>query len=113
LRKTTGELWVIKQPNKALSNIVFSSHVRREHMLECHDRKNHEDKTTESVLDGLLYAHECALLVNFCIHDTKKISVDALGTLRNTGIHALVNTKCGTSWVTSGTKFEYGDSSLK
>jgi hypothetical protein len=82
-------------------------------MLEYHDRKDRERKTTGSVLDGLVYAHECALLVNFHIHNTKEIPMDALGTLRNTGIHALVSPKCGTSWITPGTKFEFGDSSLK
>jgi hypothetical protein len=34
--------------------------------------KDHEDKTSGSVLHGLVYSHECALLVNFCIHDAKK-----------------------------------------
>jgi hypothetical protein len=48
-----------------------------------------------SVLHGLVYAHECALLVSFHIHDTKKIPMDALGTLRNTRIHASVSLKCG------------------
>jgi hypothetical protein len=82
-------------------------------MLGCRDRKDHEGKTTGSVLDGLVYAHECALLLNFRIHDMKKIPMDALGTLRNTGINALLSPKCGTSWVTPGTKFESRDSSLK
>jgi hypothetical protein len=74
-------------------------------MLECRDRKDLEGKTLGSVLHGLVFAHECALLVNFCIHDTKKILVDALGTLRNTGIHALIIPKCGTTWITLGTEF--------
>jgi hypothetical protein len=64
-------------------------------MLECRGRKDHEGKTSGSVLHGLVYAYEYALLVNFCIHDTKKILVDALGILRNTGIHAFVSPKCG------------------
>jgi hypothetical protein len=51
--------------------------------------KDHEGKTSGSVMHGLVYAHECTLLVNFCIHDAKKILVDALGTLRNTGIRSL------------------------
>jgi hypothetical protein len=34
--------------------------------------KDYEDKTSGSVLHGLVYAHECALLVNFRIHDAKK-----------------------------------------
>jgi hypothetical protein len=34
--------------------------------------KNYEGKTSGSVLHGLVYAHKCALLVNFCIQDAKK-----------------------------------------
>jgi hypothetical protein len=34
--------------------------------------KDHKGKTSGSVLHGLVYAHECALLVNFHIHDAKK-----------------------------------------
>jgi hypothetical protein len=64
-------------------------------MLECHGRKYHEGKTSGSILHGLVYAHECALLVRLCIHDMKKILVDTLGTLRNTRIHAFVSPKCG------------------
>jgi hypothetical protein len=64
-------------------------------MLECHGRKDHEGKTSGSVLHDLVYTHECALLENFHIHVTKKILVDALGTLRNTGILAFVGPKCG------------------
>jgi hypothetical protein len=43
---------------------------RRDKKLECHDY--HEGKTSGSILHGLVYAHECALLVNFCIHNAKK-----------------------------------------
>jgi hypothetical protein len=64
-------------------------------MIECHDHKDREVKTSGSILHGLVYAHEGPLLVNLCIHDTRKILVDALGTLRNTGIHASVSPKCG------------------
>jgi hypothetical protein len=86
---------------------------RISNMSECRGRKDYEGKTSRSVLHGLVFAHECALLANLRIHDTKKIPVDALGTLRNTRIHALVSPKSGTSWITPGTKFESGDSSLK
>jgi hypothetical protein len=58
-------------------------------------RKDHEGKTSGSILHGLVYAHECALLVNFRINDTKKIPMDALGILRNTWMHAFVCPKCG------------------
>jgi hypothetical protein len=44
----------------------------RDKKLECHDRKDHEGKTSGSILHVLVYAHECALLVNFRIHDAKK-----------------------------------------
>jgi hypothetical protein len=49
----------------------------------------HEGKTPGSVLCGLVYAHGCALLVCIRVYDAKKILVDALGTLRTTGIHSL------------------------
>jgi hypothetical protein len=48
-----------------------------------------EGKTPGSVLCGLVYAHGCALLVCIRVYDAKKILVDALGTLRITGIHSL------------------------
>jgi hypothetical protein len=59
----------------------------------CHRDQNsnavihHEGKTPGSVLCGPVYAHGCALLVCICVYDAKKILVDALGTLRTTGIH--------------------------
>jgi hypothetical protein len=49
----------------------------------------HKGKTPGSILCGLVYAHGCALLVCICVYDAKKILVDALGTLRTTGIHSL------------------------
>jgi hypothetical protein len=51
--------------------------------------KDHEGKTPGSVLCGLVYAPECALLVTFSVYDAKKIPVDALGTLRTTGTLSL------------------------
>jgi hypothetical protein len=44
----------------------------RDNKLECRGRKDHEGKTSGSVLHGLVYEHEYALLVNFRIHDAKK-----------------------------------------
>jgi hypothetical protein len=49
----------------------------------------HEGKTPGSVLCGPVYAHGCALLVCICVYEANKILVDALGTLRTTGIHCL------------------------
>jgi hypothetical protein len=51
--------------------------------------EDHEGKTPGSILCGLVYAPECALLETFCVYDAKKILVDALGTLRTTGILSL------------------------
>jgi hypothetical protein len=48
-----------------------------------------EGKTPGSVLCGPVYAHGCALLVCIRVYDAKKILVDALCTLRITGIHSL------------------------
>jgi hypothetical protein len=51
--------------------------------------KDHEGKTPGSVMCGLVYTLECALLVTFRFYDAKKILMDALGTLRNTGTLSL------------------------
>jgi hypothetical protein len=51
--------------------------------------KDHEGKTPGSILCGLVYAPECALLVTFHVYNMKKILVDALGTLRTTGTLSL------------------------
>jgi hypothetical protein len=48
-----------------------------------------EGKTPGSVLCGLVYVHECALLVLIRVNDAKKILVDALGTLRTTATRSL------------------------
>jgi hypothetical protein len=62
-------------------------------MPECRDNKDHEGKTSGSVLHGLVFAQEYSLLVIYRIHDMKKIMTDALDTLRNNGIHASVSPK--------------------
>jgi hypothetical protein len=49
----------------------------------------HEGKTPGSILCGPVYAYGCALLELIRVYDAKKILVDALGTLRTTGIHYL------------------------
>jgi hypothetical protein len=48
-----------------LSNNIFSDRVRRDNMSECRGRKDHEGKTSRSVLHDLVFAQECALLVLF------------------------------------------------
>jgi hypothetical protein len=45
---------------------------RRDKKLECHGRKGHEGKNSGSILHGQVYAHECALLIKFRIHNAKK-----------------------------------------
>jgi hypothetical protein len=79
--------------------VHFNNQTRLRHMIiELHHRDENlnamietyrEGKTPGSVLCGLLYAHECALLVIIHVYDAKKILVDALGTLRTTGTCSL------------------------
>jgi hypothetical protein len=64
---------------------VASSRQNSNAMIEIY----HEGKTPGSVLCGLVYAHECALLVFIRVNDAKKILMDALGTLRTTAIRSL------------------------
>jgi hypothetical protein len=58
-----------------------------------------EGKTPGSILCGLVYAHEYALLVTIHVYDVKKILVDALGTLRTTGTHSLYVLNAAQEWV--------------
>jgi hypothetical protein len=57
--------------------------------------KDHEGKTSVSVLRGLVYAHECALLQYFCIHDTKKNPGGRTGYPENYWNPFFVSPKCG------------------
>jgi hypothetical protein len=77
----------LKQSNKAATydSRVASSRQNLNAVIEIY----HEGKTPGSVLCGLVYAHGCALLVLIHVYNAKKILVDALGTLRTTGIHSL------------------------
>jgi hypothetical protein len=58
-----------------------------------------EGKTPGSVLCGLVYAHECALLILIRVYDAKKILVDALDTLRTTGTRSLQVLNAAKEWV--------------
>jgi hypothetical protein len=60
----TRQFLVLKQLNKALKKNILDR-VRRDNMSECRGRKDHEGKTSRSVLYGLVFVHECALLVLF------------------------------------------------
>jgi hypothetical protein len=64
---------------------VVSSRQNSNAMIEIY----REGKTPGSVLSGLVYAYGCALLEIIRVNNAKKIPVDALGTLRTTGIHSL------------------------
>jgi hypothetical protein len=77
----------LKQSNKAATydSRVVSSRQNSNAMIETY----HEGKTPGSVPCGLVYAHECALLVIIRVYDAMKILVDALGTLRTTGTRSL------------------------
>jgi hypothetical protein len=57
--------------------------------------KDHEGKTSGSVLHGLVYAYECALLVNFCIHDAKKNPDGRTGYPEKYWNPVFVSPKCG------------------
>jgi hypothetical protein len=57
--------------------------------------KDHEGKTSESVLHGLVYTHECALLVNFRIHNTKKNPGGRTGYPEKYWNPIFVSPKCG------------------
>jgi hypothetical protein len=76
---------VLDQSNKAATNDSQVASLRQNSNAVIY----HEGKTLGSVLCGPVYAHGCALLVCIRIYDAKKIQVDALGTLRTTGIHSL------------------------
>jgi hypothetical protein len=83
----TRKFCILIQSNKAAKydSRVASSRQNLNTVVEIY----HESKTPGSVLCGPIYAHGCALLVLIRVYDTKKILVDALGTLRTTGIHSL------------------------
>jgi hypothetical protein len=57
--------------------------------------KNHEGKTSGSVMYGQVYAPECALLVIFRIHDAKKNPGGRTGYGENYWNHFFVSPKCG------------------
>jgi hypothetical protein len=77
----------MKQSNKAATydSRVASSRQNSNAMIETY----REGKTSGSVQCGMVYAHGCALLVTIRVYDTKKIRVDALGTLKTTGTRSL------------------------
>jgi hypothetical protein len=87
LKRITRIFCIFHQSNKAATydSRVASSRQNLNVVVEIY----HEGKTLGSVLCGLVYAHECALLVLIRVYDAKKIQVDALGTLRTTGIYSL------------------------
>jgi hypothetical protein len=84
---TTRLFCTFQQSNKAVTydSRVTSSRQNSNAVIEIY----REGKTLGSVLCGLVYAHECALLVIICVYNAKKILVDALGTLRTTGTRSL------------------------
>jgi hypothetical protein len=57
--------------------------------------KDHEGKTSGSVLRGLVYAHECALLEIFCIYDAKKNPGGRTGYPKNYWNLVFISPKCG------------------
>jgi hypothetical protein len=85
LVNTSRKLLIFNQSNKTAtcnSRVALSQRNSNAVII-------HEGKTPGSILCGLVHAHGCALLVCIRVYDAKKILVDALGTLRITGIHSL------------------------
>jgi hypothetical protein len=82
--------WIFLELNQSNKAATYDSRVASSRQnLNAVIKIYHEGKTPGSVLCGLVYAHGCALLVHIHVYDMKKILVDALGTLRITGIHSL------------------------
>jgi hypothetical protein len=57
--------------------------------------KDREGKTSGSILHGLVYAHKCALLVTFRIHDTKKNPGGYTGYPEKNWNYVFISPKCG------------------
>jgi hypothetical protein len=81
--------------------------------------KDHEGKTPGSILHGLVYAHECALLVNFYIHDAKKNPGGRTGNPEKYWHPIFISPKCGKRLgyaryriQARGLEFEVGDKLL-
>jgi hypothetical protein len=55
-----------------MTKLWFSSHIIAIKILNAMIVKDHDVKTSGSILHGLVYAHECTLLGNFLIHVAKK-----------------------------------------
>jgi hypothetical protein len=74
---------ILQQSNKAATydSRFASSRQNLNAVVEIY----HEGKIPGSILCGLVYAHECTLLVLIRVYDAKKILVDTLGTLRTLG----------------------------
>jgi hypothetical protein len=87
VKKITRTFCILEQSNKVAKydSRVASSRQKLNAVVEIY----HEAKTPGSVMCGLVYAHGCTLLVLICVYNAKKILVDALGTLRITGVHFL------------------------
>jgi hypothetical protein len=86
----TRQFWAFQQPNKAVNKNTLDR-VRRDKISECHDSKDHEDKTPGSVLCVLVLAQEYALLDSFHIDDMmQNIDIRVGYPLKITGIHFLI-----------------------
>jgi hypothetical protein len=64
-------------------------------MFEGRGHKDNEGKTSGSVLHGLVYAHECALLLNFRIYNAKKNPDGRTGYPENYWNPVFISPKCG------------------
>jgi hypothetical protein len=77
------------------TKLWFSSRIITIKSLNTMTVKDREGKNLGSVQHGQVYVHECALLVNFCIHDTKKNPGGRTGYPEKYWNHVFVSPKCG------------------
>jgi hypothetical protein len=78
-----------------MAKLWFSSRVVAIKSLNAMIVKDHEGKILGSVLYVLVYAHECALLVNFSIDDAKKNLGGRIKYPEKYWNHIFVSHKCG------------------
>jgi hypothetical protein len=71
-RKQPEDFRYWNNQTRMMTKLWFSSRVVMIKSLNAMIVKDQEGKTSGSVLHDLVYAHDCALLANLCIHDAKK-----------------------------------------
>jgi hypothetical protein len=94
-RKQPEDFGYWNSQTRLTTKLWFSSCVVAINSLNAMVVKDHEGKTSGSVLYGLVYAHECTLLVNFRIHNAKKNPSGCTGYLEKYWNLVFGSPKCG------------------